>query len=254
MASQRGNSLRALLCSVMAVAFLAAAPSNALASGSISGHLQDAGTNAAIVGAQVYFHDLNHDDILFVAAATTDASGNYSQNLPDGDYAVLTHAPGTYINQFWNGLSCSAVCDIGSNGQNITPVTVAGNVKTGIDFSLVSGGGGIAGTVTNSVGSPLAGVTVFMLDSHQGVPFASGITDGAGHYTVAGSVTGNVFVATLNSLGYQDESYNNHKCANLNCNSTPDFVAVPPSVTATKSGVELQFKFAHLWLLYDSSW
>jgi len=162
---------RALMCGVMAAAFLAAAASDARASGSISGHLKDAGTNAALVGAQVIFHDFNNDGVLAVATATTDASGNYTQNLPDGSYAVLTHAAGTYINQLWNGLSCSAVCNIGNNGQNITVITISGgNAVVGIDFSLVSGGGGIAGTVTNSAGTPLANVAVFMLDSQNGVP------------------------------------------------------------------------------------
>jgi hypothetical protein len=212
----------------MAAAFLAAAASEALASGSISGHLKDSGTNAALVGAQVLFHDFNNDAVLAVATATTDASGNYTQNLPDGTYAVLSHAGGTYINQLWQNLSCSAVCNIGPNGSLITTITISGgNNVTGIDFALVSGGGRVSGKVTSAAGAPLAGVTVFMLDSQNGVPFASGVTGADGTYTTeGGSVTGNVFVVTLNTLGYQDESYNDHKCPNMNCPATPDLVAV----------------------------
>ena len=230
--------LRPLTCSVIAAAFLGAAAPDALASGSISGQVKDSGTSAGIAGAQVVFHDLNRDDILAVATAITDSNGNYTQTLSDGTYVVLTHAPGTYINQIWNGISCSSVCNIGQKGQNITTISIAGgNAVVGINFALVSGGGQIAGTVTSAAtGLPIAGVSVLVLDSTGNVPFGVGVTDNAGHYvTAGGSVTGNVLVVTLNTLGYQDESYNNHKCPDLNCNAA-DPVAV--TLGATTNGID----------------
>jgi hypothetical protein len=216
----------------MAAAFLGPAASDALATGSISGQVKDSGTTVGIPGAQVQFFDLNSNANLPVATATADGSGHYTQNLPDSTYGVLTHAPGSYINQIWSGISCSAVCNIGTNGGNITHVVIAGNAVTGIDFSLVPGGGQIAGTVTSSAtGLPLAGVTVLILDGNGNVPFASAITNASGQYlTDGGSISGSVFVITLNSLGYQDESYNNHKCPDLNCNAS-DAVSVVMGVT-----------------------
>ena len=219
---------RALICSVMAAAFFGAVASDALAAGSISGQVKDSGTTIGIAGAQVQFYDFNGNDNLPAVTATADGNGHYTQNLPDGTYAVITHAPGTYINQIWSGISCSAVCNIGQKGANITTITIAGNAVVGIDFALVSGGGRVAGTVTSSAtGLPLAGVTVLLLDGAGNVPFASAVTNAAGQYlTDGGSVTGNVLVVTLNSQGYQDESYDNHKCPSLNCN-----VADPVAVT-----------------------
>src|SRR5262249_23125082 len=154
----------------------------ALASGTISGQVKDSVTTVGIGGAQVEFYDLNGNSDFPVYTATADGTGHYTQSVPDGTYGVLTHAPGNYINQIWNGISCSAVCNIGSQGANITHVVVAGNAVAGIDFSLVSGGGQVAGTVTSTAtGLPLAGVTVYVIDAGGNVPFASAVTDASGH-------------------------------------------------------------------------
>src|SRR5580765_4300763 len=64
--------------------------STALAAGSISGRITDSSTLAGIGGARVQFWDLNANNDGPVATATADGNGNYSQNLPDGSYALVT--------------------------------------------------------------------------------------------------------------------------------------------------------------------
>jgi hypothetical protein len=197
--------------------------------GSISGQSTDSATHNGIAGAQVQFYDLNGNSDFPFATATADGSGNYAQDLPDGTYGVLTQNTQGYINKIWDDVPCSAVCDVNS----ITPVVVSGGAITGIDFDL-SPGGRIAGTITSSVtGNPIVGAHVYFLDSNGNVPFSTATTDGLGHYTSDGGTdTGSVFVITNNGQGYQDESYDNHKCTLQSC-STADPVSVTLGTTTT---------------------
>ena len=206
--------------------------SNALAAGSISGQITSSVTHSGIAGARVQFYNLTSDDDLPVTA-TADGSGNYSQNLPDGSYGVLTQNTQGYINKIWNNVACSATCDVNS----LTPVVVSGGAVTGINFELDPGGGRIAGTITSSAtGNPIAGALVYFLDSGGNVPFSTATTDGAGHYVSdGGTATGSVFVLTQNGQGYQDESYNNHKCSVNSCDAA-DPVAV--TLGATTNGID----------------
>jgi len=206
--------------------------SDALAAGAVSGQITSSVTHSGIAGATVQFYDVNSNDSFPVATATADGGGNYVQNLPDGSYGVLTQNTQGYINKIWNNISCSATCDVNS----LTPVVVSGGAVTGISFQL-DPGGRIAGTITASAtGNPIAGALVYFLDSAGNVPFSMATTDSQGHYTSdGGTATGSVFVITGNGQGYQDESYNDHKCTLFACSA-----ADPVSVTlgATTNGVD----------------
>src|SRR4051794_16033381 len=145
--------IRAALMAALSIPLCA---STGLAAGSISGQITDSVTHNGIADAKVWLFDLN-SNIDTPIVATADGTGHYSLNLPDSSYAVLTHAPQGYINQIWNNVSCSAVCDTNA----LTPVVVSGGAVTNINFALVSGGGRISGTITSSVtGNPIVGATV----------------------------------------------------------------------------------------------
>ena len=206
--------------------------SDALAAGSVSGQVTNSVTHVGIAGAQVRFYDFSDGDGDISFTATADANGNYSQNLPDGTYVAVTQNTQGLINKIWNNVSCSATCDVDS----IMPVVVAGGAITGIDFALSPGGGRIAGTITSSAtGNPIAGVLVFFIDGGEQFPFSTATTDSLGHYlSDGGTDSGNVFVITANGQGFQDESYNNHKCTIETC-ETADPVAV--TLGATTSGI-----------------
>ena len=230
-AVRRNSIVKAALASALLV--VGYAP-NALAAGTVSGQVTNAVTHVGVAGANVTFYDFSDNgdgDIFFTA--TADASGNYSQNLPDGSYVAVTQNTQGLINKIWDNISCSATCDVNS----ITPIVVAGGAVAGINFALPPGGGRIAGTITSSAtGNPIAGALVFFIDGGGNFGFSTATTDGAGHYlSDAGTDTGNVFVITANGQGFQDESYNNHKCTIETCD-----IADPVAVTfgATKSGID----------------
>ena len=77
---------------------------------------------------------------------------------------------------------------------------------------------------------------MFFIDGGGNFPFSTATTDNLGHYVSDGGTdTGNVFVITASGQGYQDESYNNHKCTIETCD-TADPVAV--TLGATTSGID----------------
>jgi hypothetical protein len=174
--------------------------------GSISGRVTSSQTGLGLPGT-VQFYDLNNDD--FAATATLDGNGNYTVNLPAGSYAVLTQNTQGHINEIWPDISCSAVCDVNA----LVPIDVTTNAVTGIDFVLTPGGL-VSGTVTSSAtGLPIAGVTVYLIDSGEQVQFTKGITDVNGVFTSeGGTAAGGVYAATVNQIGYQNEVYDNIKC------------------------------------------
>src|SRR5262245_46800136 len=95
-----------------AALFVPLCASTVLAAGSISGQITSSASHAGIPFAKVQFYELSANSNAPSATATADANGNYSQNLPDGTYGVLTQNTGGYINKIWNNVSCSAVCDV----------------------------------------------------------------------------------------------------------------------------------------------
>jgi len=222
---RRMSLVRAALAAVL---LLVGYASDALATGTISGQITDAGTLLGIPGGTVQFYNINVNEVA-PATATVDNNGNYTKTLPDGSYAVATQNTHGYINKISNNIPCSATCDVDS----ITPVVVSGGSVTVLNFALTPGGGRIAGRITSAAtGNPIAGVQVFFADSMKQVAFSTATTDGNGDYiSEAGSVTGNVYVFTADRQGYQNEAYNNHKCNPDQDCDTADSVAVTLGLT-----------------------
>ena len=94
---------------------------------------------------------------------------------------------------------------------------------TGIDFVL-NPGGRVAGDVTSSVtGLPIPNVRIYFVagSGRHGFFFTSALTNASGNYIMeGGTATGTVYVLTQNTLGYQDEVYNNIHCPD--CNPSDD--------------------------------
>ena len=90
----------------------------------------------------------------------------------------------------------------------------------------------MAGTVTDAgTGLPIAGVRVGFLDDSGHFPFTSGLTNASGQYPQRGWNGDRYRVAmTENTLGYQEEPYNNIKC--LDCDvTTGTMISVTVGVT-----------------------
>lgn len=114
--------------------------------------------------------------------ATTGADGSYIVHaLPDGTYRLHVDPPadGNYL-EHWYG---SASSD--PDGVDAVPIQIAGADVAGIDVILESGVT-MSGTIRDSDGHPLAGLTI----AANGDVGRSAISDGSGAYTIGGLVAG----------------------------------------------------------------
>lgn len=153
--------------------------------GSITGHVTDSSTGAAISGATVSYSG---------GSTTTDSSGSYTFcNVPAGTYNLTASQSG--YNSQTGSVTVTAAAGATLNFQ-LTPMST-------------SGPGTISGQVTNvSTGGAIAGTTV---------SFSGGSTtaDSAGHYSFTGVAAGTYNVSASHS-GYFFET----KSATVNSGST----------------------------------
>jgi hypothetical protein len=184
--------------------------------GSIAGKVTSAVDGTGISGS-VYAYTTNG---FFVRRATVLAGGNYTlSGLPPGHYVVYTANSKGFINEVYDDRPCVGYdCDVTAG----TPVNVTAGSTTTANFVL-SAGARISGRVTDqATGSGLSGVTVSILKPPSG-SVTSLSTDSLGYFvSTAGSgnglPTGGYYVLTSNSLGYQDELYDDIPC--LGCDVT----------------------------------
>ena len=112
-----------------------------------------------------------------VGFGTTNVAGAYiTGGLPSGTYYVRFNNSLGYVNEVYPDLPC-----IGCDPQNIgTPITVtAGSTVSGIDFVLEPGGR-VAGTVTDTFGVALSGVSVEVYADPTAKAAATAVTNSLG--------------------------------------------------------------------------
>ncbi len=130
--------------------------------------------------------------------ATTAGDGTYTiTDLEPGSYRVQAQAPG-YAPTYYN-----ATYDY--NTATLVPVT-SGSVAPGINFGLAQAGG-IAGTVTNALGTPIAGASVYASSSTCCLPGGGTTTAGDGTYAITDLAPGSYKVQAQAS-GYAPTYYN----------------------------------------------
>jgi 5-hydroxyisourate hydrolase-like protein (transthyretin family) len=198
--------------------------------GTITGTVTDDGSSTApLSGVSVSIVNSSNQT---VRSASTNASGVYSVGgLLAGSYFARTSNSLGYVDEVYDNVVCTN-CNV-TTAAGTTPVSVTqGATTSGINFAL-SSGGRVSGTVTDSAGAALAGVTVSAY-SASGSFLSSGTSSTDGAYTVTGLPAGSVVLRTSNSLGYLDKLHNNIPC--LSCNVT---AGAPVAVTlgATTSGI-----------------
>ena len=149
-------------------------------------------------------------------STTTDLLGNWSVSLPGGSYTVAFQLSG-YATQYWRATSY----------QYQQPIVVAsGGSVVGIS-AVLAPNGTIRGTVTDSGGSPLAGVSVNVNLQNQGGS-ASAVTGVDGTWS-ASEAPGTYYVS-FSLPGYATQYWNN----TTNFSSSQAVVVTPG---ATASGV-----------------
>jgi protocatechuate 3,4-dioxygenase beta subunit len=122
-------------------------------------------------GMVVAAYDTNGN---FVAQTTTNSSGQYSLTVNPGSYHLLAYDPsGVYATSYYSNAE---------SFETSALVNVSGAV-TNVDFALVKAGY-LAGTVTSSNGTPLAGITVAVYNGN-GTRRGFTQTDSAGHYILS---------------------------------------------------------------------
>ena len=179
--------------------------------GKISGTVRNA-LGTPIAGAQV---SASRDGGGY-GSTNAGADGTYVITaLRPGNYRVRAGAPG-YPSQYYDGTyDSSAATLVAANDGAETP---------GIDFALPEGGK-ISGTVTNALGTPIAGAQVYASwDGGGGYGYASTASDGT--YQVTGLMPGDYRVSVWAS-GYASQYYN----------GTYDYSAAT-LVTVTGGGVD----------------
>ncbi len=159
--------------------------------GSISGRVSN-DSGAGISGLTVQVYEWPAEDEDESGSALTDLGGNYTiAQLPAGEYIVmafagLTGAP--YVNQIYNNTLFYL---------EAAPVTVTSTSTTsGIDFQLAPSGM-ITGTVTDTLGNPIAGMWVLAdnYDNEEAM-FSDALTDADGVYRMTGLPAGDYRIGT----------------------------------------------------------
>lgn len=201
-----------------------------LRGGAISGHLAAAAGTPLRGTVRVISGNGMADGIGYV-----DTNSNYLvERLPEGNYKVLfiPTTSGNYAAEWYDGSgSFEASAPI--------PVT-AGQATTGIDFH-VGPQGSIEGTVTDTSGAPLAGISVTWFDAadpYLGLSVA--FTDANGHYLLGRLPNGSVklrFAASNVAMNYAPEFYPDALLF-------PDAAAINVQSGQTVSGINVQLAAA----------
>jgi hypothetical protein len=215
----------------------------------ISGTVTAAAGGAPIANVSINLMNANG---AFVGGANTDAFGAYTIGaVPPGTYTVATFANG-FVQQLYNHVSCSNGCPPSPAG---TPLVVANQPVTNINFSLLATGGtgSITGTVTDVVGgtSPTGlQVQLFSPAFTGGAQPLFTTTTNAGAYTFNNIPVGSYYVRTnANASGVLpsgipliNQLYNGVACVNcsLSTTSAGTLVTVSSGATTTNINFALQ--------------
>lgn len=162
------------------------------------------------------------------------ASGNYHSStvfdVAGAGSAFFQPFGAGYIDQAYNSSAGIACPDMTCNLAGATSISVTGTAPvTGINYVL-SKGGSVTGTVTDTSANPLGYVELSAFDS-AGKLVAQALSNALGGFNLRGLPSGNYYVATANALGtlgYIDQVYSGFACTPT-CNPAS---GTPVSVTA----------------------
>jgi len=167
--------------------------------GAISGTVKDSlGNGINNVAVRVY--DLSNN---YYSMYTTDSSGAYSLTpIPAGNWKVYfdTLNAGNYLDEWYNDKSGFDSAD---------QVSVSAGQTTTLSDAVLIEGGIISGRVTDSLGTGLESVSIFLYDLNENFVI-NGYTDSSGNYSLEALTAGTYKVEYSPSSGnYLGEWYNN---------------------------------------------
>ncbi|MEZ5137049.1 MAG: carboxypeptidase regulatory-like domain-containing protein [Acidimicrobiales bacterium] len=175
----RSTRRRALLAAVAmlatTIAVLASSPAPAwAANGTLSGVLTSSVGATPVGGVTVEAYGGYYGNLW--GTATSDADGSFELSLPSGDFRIRYVDPtGAHTTVYWGGATTYVTA---------TTVHVPGGGAATADWTLPAAAS-IGGTVTSSVGPPLAGVTVEVLDAASATVLTTAVTAADGTWARA---------------------------------------------------------------------
>jgi len=196
----------------------------------IAGTVTRNDTGAPLDGVRV---GLYYGYSYFLDDTYTAADGTYRfSGLDAGTYYVRTLGAAGMIDEIYDNLPCPSYSYCYADDG--TPIVVGTELVTAVDLALTPGGG-VAGTVTESVtGTSLAGYVE--LYSLTGSYLDDYYTGAGGSYEIGGLPAGKYYLRT-DTNSHRNEIYDDHPCLGYSCDVTVgDKVAV--AAGATTSGVD----------------
>ena len=202
--------------------------------GTITGTVTDAATGAPLESVRVEVRAASTGAV--VASGWTREAGAYTVNgLAAGPYYVQTSIGHPYRDELYNDVPCPEGSCTVTAGAAV--VVNAGATTAGIDFSLLTEGGTITGTVTDArTGAPLNHVFVNIYTAN-GTLRGETWTNASGVFSVIGLATGTYYLQTSNSYPYFGELYNDRPCPAGSCTVTSG-TGVPVVSGTTTSGID----------------
>jgi hypothetical protein len=200
--------------------------------GQIGGRVVDQVSGVALDGVQVTIFDAAGS----VTQAWTNANGEYRTEiaLETGTYFAIADPQSPHLAELYQDLACfDALCD--PTGGSIIAV-VAGATTSGVDFTLLRGGG-ITGRVTDATSGAGVETGIRVFDA-LGRSAAWSHADPAGLYEVVGLPPGSYFVTADPAWPHLGELFDDVPCYDGGCDpitGTP----VPVALGATTAGVNL---------------
>jgi hypothetical protein len=217
---------------------------------SITGRVRRAATGDGIAGVRVgLFIDVG-GSYSGIVSSTTDSTGSYTLTYGGGgtfavrtgdDFAVLQGL----VHQSYNGLPCASsyVFDLytcGTSGNVATPIVLSDGSTQTADFAL-SFGGSLAGTLTSSLGGPVAGASVRVV-LPNGSEVRNATSDALGRWRVDGMPASGVYVVA-GSVDHAWSVYPGIECPGqqyFNCNLAAGTQISVPVETLVRADMSLR--------------
>ena len=204
--------------------------------GTLTGTVTDAATGAPLENVRVQVRAAGTGAV--VATGWTREAGAYTVNgLAAGPYYVQTSIGYPYRDELYNDVPCpEGSCTVTAG---TTVVVNPGATTAGIDFSLLTEGGTITGTVTDArTGAPLVHVSVHIYTAN-GTWRSQASTNVSGVFSVIGLEPGTYYAKASNSSPYFGQLYNDVPCPAGNCTVTSGTGVAVVSGTTT-SGIDFR--------------
>jgi len=166
-------------------------PPTATLTGTLTDDIDHQNEPDVLVGA------LRAADFAFVSATLTDTTGRYTLTVPDGDYQLdffdLDHG------HEWEWYHDQPHP---TTGAELTTVHATAGATTTTDEGLIPLHGTAAGTITDTTtGLPLPDIWVAALNTTDGRPATTAVTDTAGHYTLPPTDIGDYYLVYIDPTG-----------------------------------------------------